>query len=65
MPSSIGKPRRRNGWSERANTTGSTGRMQGLAMVSTQDRLEQREAWIRLSPQAVAGLKVSATPFMQ
>ena len=38
MPRSIGSPRRRNGWSARANTNGSTGRMQGLAIVSTPPR---------------------------
>ena len=34
MPSSSGKPLTK-GWSARAKTNGSTGRMQGLAMVST------------------------------
>ena len=38
MPSSIGSPARRNGWSARANTNGSTGRMHGLRMVSTPPR---------------------------
>jgi hypothetical protein len=38
MPSSSGRPLFRNGWSPRANTNGSTGRMQGLRMVSTPPR---------------------------
>ncbi|MNV43957.1 hypothetical protein D3C71_1356930 [compost metagenome] len=38
MPISSGRPLRRNGRSERANTNGSTGRMQGLRMVSTPPR---------------------------
>jgi hypothetical protein len=33
MPAKSGKPLRRNGRSARANTNGSTGRMQGLRMV--------------------------------
>lgn len=35
MPTSIGSPLRKNGWSARANTKGSTGRIQGLTIVST------------------------------
>ncbi len=35
MPSNSGRPLRTKGWSERANTNGSTGRMHGLRMVST------------------------------
>jgi hypothetical protein len=38
IPSSIGRPCERNGRSARANTKGSTGRMQGLRMVSTPPR---------------------------
>ncbi len=38
MPISSGRPLRRNGRSERANTNGSTGRMHGLRMVNTPPR---------------------------
>jgi hypothetical protein len=38
MPTSIGNPPRKNGWSALANTKGSTGRMQGLTIVSTPPR---------------------------
>ena len=38
MPASIGRPDCRNGRSARANTNGSTGRMQGLTIVSTPPR---------------------------
>ena len=38
MPASIGRPLRRNGRSARANTNGSTGRMQGLRMVRAPPR---------------------------
>ena len=35
IPTSSGRPLRRNGWSARVNTNGSTGRMHGLRIVST------------------------------
>ena len=38
MPARSGRPERAKGWSERANTNGKTGRMQGLRMVSTPPR---------------------------
>ncbi|VWC41851.1 hypothetical protein BLA6860_07050 [Burkholderia lata] len=38
MPASSGRPVRTNGWSARANTNGSTGRMHGLRIVSTPPR---------------------------
>jgi hypothetical protein len=37
-PSSNGSPLFTNGWSERANTNGSTGRMHGLTMVKAPPR---------------------------
>ena len=38
MPASSGRPLLAKGWSARAKTKGSTGRMQGLTMVSTPPR---------------------------
>jgi hypothetical protein len=38
MPTSIGRPLRKNGRSARASTKGITGRMQGLTMVNTPPR---------------------------
>jgi hypothetical protein len=38
MPATNGSPLRRKGWSDLAKTKGSTGRMQGLTMVSTPPR---------------------------
>jgi hypothetical protein len=38
MPANMGRPLVRNFCSERANTKGSTGKMQGLRMVSTPPR---------------------------
>ena len=43
MPASIGSPLRRNGWSARAKTKGSTGRMHGLTMVSDAAEIGQAE----------------------
>src|ERR1700761_7931892 len=54
MPSSNGRPLRTNGWSERAKTNGSTGRMHGLRTVSTPPAYASRNSSIR-KPWARAG----------
>ena len=56
MPTSIGRTLLRNGWPNRANTNGSTGRMQGLRIVSrpsTKARIKtlMTVAWIPIRTQ--------------
>ena len=43
MPASSGRPLLRKGWSERAKTNGSTGRMQGLKMVRMPPRYGEKK----------------------
>ena len=58
MPASSGRPERINGWSERAKTKGSTGRMQGLRMVSTPPRYDRRNRIMLGSAHGLAYLTV-------
>jgi len=63
MPSSIGRPLLTKGWSARAKTKGSTGRMHGLMIVSTPPTYDRTNRIMVF--QAARGVKVIATPFMQ
>ena len=68
IPMSRGSPLRTNGWSARAKTKGSTGRMHGLtnrqhAAEIGEDEEGHLAAFLRF--QAAPALNVIATPFMQ
>ncbi len=63
MPSSIGRPLLTKGWSARAKTNGSTGRMHGLMIVSTPPTYARTNRIMDFRRRVP--VKVSATPFMQ